>query len=206
MQTLTVDDVNRVRGNVARAHALAAGRFRDAFEAQPDVPPNERWLAHLEIQAAALLETAESVQLRDGRIRYDVTEQRIVTPYVVAGQPVFPHFTIRRTPLAVFEYWMVVSEILASSAWSVTKLIAISGEYDDALRRMQQPQIVRVLHGLLLPTAEWRDDGTAMLEVTVYTRAAEERIERRLLTLDGSNEFHFHSRDLLAEGRAGVDV
>ena len=46
----------------------------------------------------------------------------------------------------------------------------------------------------------------ASLEVTVYTRASEERVERRMLTLDASNEFHFHSRELIAEGRGGVAV
>ena len=49
-------------------------------------------------------------------------------------------------------------------------------------------------------------DGSAFLEATVYTRAAEERIERRLLLLDPHNEFHFHGRELIAEGRGGVRV
>ena len=40
-----------------------------------------------------------------------------------------------------------------------------------------------------------------MLAVTVYTRADGERVERRLLQLDERNEFHFHSRELIAEAR-----
>ena len=51
-----------------------------------------------------------------------------------------------------------------------------------------------------------RDDGTALLEATVYTRAEEERIERRQLLLDVHNEFHYHGRALLAEGRGGVRI
>jgi hypothetical protein len=199
MQTLSPDDVNRVRAGVARAHALAAGRFREAFEAHGE------WSAHLEIQAAALLETAEGVRV-DGTIRYDVAEDRTVTPYVTKGRPVFESFTIRRTPAALFEYFVLISEILGSPSWSVTKIISVPGEYDDAVRRMNQPQLVRVIPGIILPAAEWRDDGTGVLEVTLYTRSQQERIERRMLTLDASNEFHFHSRELLAEGRGGISV
>lgn len=207
MQTVSLDDVKRIRANVARAHALAAGRFHEAFDKQVDVATDDRWRVHLEIQATALLETAEGVRLRDGeRIRYRVLEDRTITPYVVEGQPLFPHFIIRRTATALFEYWLIISEILASSAWAVTKVIAVAGEYDDALRRMRQPQMVRVLPGVLLPAVEWRDDGTALLYVTLYTRAGEERIERRTLALDANNELHFHSRELLAEASGGVAV
>ena len=206
MQTLSPDDVKRIRASLARAHALAAGRFHEAFDQQVDIAPNDRWRVHLEIQATALLETAEGVRLRDGKIRYRVTEDRVITPYVVDGEPLFPHFVIRRTAPALFEYWLIVSELLASSAWAMTKVVTVPGEYDDALRRMRQPQLVRAIPGVLLPKAEWRDDGTAMLEVTLYTRAGEERIERRLLALDTHNELHFHSRELLAEARGGVTV
>jgi len=161
---------------------------------------------HLELQAAALLETADGVRLPPGkRVAYDV-DGRIVTPYVVRGEPVFPHFIVRGTAPAIFEYWMIVSEILASSAWSVTKVIADAGEYDDALRRMQQPQIVKALVAAFLPSAELRDDGTARLDVTVYTRAGEERVERRALIMSDQQEFVFHGRELIAEGRAGVAV
>ncbi|HJW96524.1 MAG TPA: hypothetical protein VJ901_23135 [Thermoanaerobaculia bacterium] len=191
---------------MARARAIAAGRFHEAFDQQHDVAPNDRWRVHLEIQASALLETAEGVRLRDGRIRYRITDDRTITPYVVEGEPVFSHFVIRRTAAALFEYWLIISEILASSAWAVTKVVTVPGEYDDALRRMRQPQLVRAITGILLPSAEWRDDGTALLEVTVYTRASEERIERRTLALDAKNEFHFHSRQLLAEAQGGVPV
>ena len=206
MQTLSSDDVKRIRASVARAHALAAGRFHEAFEQQVDIAPLDRWRVHLEIQASALLETADGVRLRDGRIRYRIAEDRTVTPYVVEGEPLFPHFALRRTAPAVFEYFLIVSEILASPSWAVTKVVAVPGEYDDALRRMREPQLVRVHPGVLLPSVEWRDDGTAIMEVTLYTRSGEERIERRMLTLDARNEFHFHSRALLAEARGGVAV
>jgi len=206
MQSLSLDDVKRIRASLARAHALAAGRFHEAFDRQLDVAPEDRWRVHLEIQASALLETAEGVRLRDGRIMYRVSADRTITPYVVEGEPLFPHFVIPRTPRAVFEYFLIISEILASSAWAVTKVIAVPGEYDDALRRMREPQLVRVHPGALLPAVEWRDDGTALLDVTLYTRAGEERIERRTLALDASNELHFHSRELLAEASGGVAV
>ncbi|HEV2719780.1 MAG TPA: hypothetical protein VG323_07150 [Thermoanaerobaculia bacterium] len=175
--------------------------------------------------AAALVECAEHVRVL-GTIHYDVVD-RLVTPYVVGsaadasrvrrgetplGQPagrrrsIFSSFEIERSETGVFEYWLIISEILASAAWHVTRLIAEPAEYDDALRRMQSPQIVRAIPPPLLPSAELRDDGTALLDVTVYTRAGEERIERRTLALDEHNEFHFHGRALLAEGRGGVAV
>ncbi len=206
MQTLSPEDVKRIRTSLAKAHALAAGRFHEAFDRQVDVEPNDRIRIHLEIQASALLETAEGVHLRGGRIRYHVLGDRTVTPYVVDGEPVFPHFSIRRTPAAIFEYWLIVSEVLASPTWTVTKVITQPGEYDDALRRMREPQIVRAIPGVLLPSVDWRDDGTIALHATVYTRAGEERIERRTLLLDEQNEFHFHSRELIAEAKGGVAV
>ena len=86
----------------------------------------------------------------------------------------------------------------------MTTVIASSDEYDAALRRMQSLQIVRALVASFLPSVEFRSDGTAFLEATVYTRADEERIERRLLLLDSLNEFHYHGRELIAEGRGGV--
>ena len=85
----------------------------------------------------------------------------------------------------------------------MTRVIASPAEYDEALRRMQSPQIVRALVGSFLPSV---DLERSQLEVVVYTRAAEERIERRSLMLDPSNEFHFHGRELIAEGRGGVAV
>jgi len=69
---------------------------------------------------------------------------------------------------------------------------------------LQSPQIVRALVASFLPSVELRDDGTASLEATLYTRADEERIERRQLLLDVLNEFHYHGRQLIAEGRGGV--
>jgi len=201
MTQLTVDQVAAVRSRIARAHALAALRFRESFDS---IAVADRTRAHLEIQAAALIESADRIRIR-GRVQYDVNGD-VVAPFVERGKPLFPFFDIDRTPLSVFEYWLVISEILASPSWSVTKLIAIPGEYDDALRRMESPQIVRAIPPPLLPAVELRDDGTALFDVTVYTRAAEERIERRTLFLDRSNEFVFHERVLLAEGRGGVAV
>jgi hypothetical protein len=71
---------------------------------------------------------------------------------------------------------------------------------------MAHPQLVKPLFVSYLPAGEFREDGTAILEVTVYTRATEERIERRELLLDRNREFHFHGRELIAEGRGGVAV
>lgn len=201
MTTLTLDQVEAVRSRLARAHALAAMRFREAFER---IPVADRTRAHLEIQAAALVESADRIRIRGG-VQYDV-DGDLVTPYVERGKPLFGFFEIDRTPIAIFEYWLVISEILASPAWRVTKIVAVAGEYDDALRRMESPQIVRALPPPLLPVVDLRDDHTAMLDVTLYTRAGEERIERRSLLLDPHNEFVFHGRVLLAEGRAGVAV
>lgn len=196
MQTIPLQEVKRIRAQLARAHVLAAERFRRTFVRDPNI--------HLEIQAEALLETATGVRLRNGgRIRYEV-EGQLVTPYVVPGEPLYRHFALTKTPAAILEYWLIISELESSTAWAMTKLIAEQGEYDDALRRMQMPQIVKALVPSLLPAAELRDDGTAMLHVTVYSRAGEERIERRALLLDAHNEFAFHSRELLAEGRGGV--
>ena len=201
---IAIEDVERIRAQVARANELAAARFRESFAAQSDIPPNERWRSHLEIQAGALLETARDVRAH-GRVHYDLMG-RTVIPFVVRGEPLFRHFAIAKTPAALFEYWIVVSSILASSQWSVTKVIATSEEYNAALAKMQQPQIVRALIASFLPEAEWRDDGGAHLEVTLYTRADEERIERRLLTMGADQEWTFHSRELIAEGRGGVRV
>jgi len=184
---------------MARAQQLAATRFRDAFAAGP-LPP----VAHLRIQAAALMECAEGVTL-DGEIAYDVSGD-VITPYVERGRPIYPYFQVARTPEAVFEYWLVISEIEASTSWKMTRLIATADEYAQALHRMQSPQITRALVASFLPEVDVRADGSAMLEVTVYARAGEERIERRALLLDVMNELHFHSRELIAEGRGGVRV
>jgi hypothetical protein len=198
---ISLDEVNDVRSRIARARVLAAERFRDAFAAGSVKPEG-----HLGIQAAALLEVAEGTRIRGGgAIEYDI-RGRDVTPFVVRDEPLFPHLSVVRTEAAVFEYFMIVSELLASPSWSVTKLIATPDEFDAALRRMQQAQMMDVTFASFLPAVDLRDDDTAMLEVTLHTRAGEERIERRHLVLDDRNEFHFHSRDLVAEGRAGVPV
>jgi hypothetical protein len=197
--TLAYEDVESVRARIARAQQLAGLRFRDAFAAGP-LPP----VAHLRIQAAALLECAEGVRL-NGEIAYDVSGD-VVTPYVERGRPIHPFFEVARTPAAVFEYWLILSEIEASTSWKMTRVIASAEEYAEALRRMQSPQIVRALVASFLPDVDIRADGAATLEATVYSRAGEERIERRTLLLDVMNELHFHARELIAEGRGGVRV
>ncbi len=189
-------EVDGVRDRIARAHELAAAQFRDTFIAGQTLPT-----AHLEILAAALLEYAEGVQLR-GKIHYRI-EGEIIAPFVVRDEPLHQYFDVERTPAAVFEYWLIGSEIAASTSWRMTTVIADAEEYDAALRRMQSPQIVRALIASFLPSVEFRDDGSAFLEATVYTRADEERIERRLLLLDALNEFHYHGRELIAESRGG---
>ena len=199
MTLVSLDSVQRVRERIARAQQLAAIRFRDGFAAGP-LPP----VAHLRIQAAALIECAEGVKL-NGEIAYDVIGD-IVTPYVERGRPIHPFFEVARTPIAIFEYWLIISEIEASTSWKMTRLIASAEEYAKALERMQSPQITRALVVSFLPEVDVRADGNATLEVTVYARAGEERVERRTLLLDVMNEFHFHSRELIAEGRGGVRV
>jgi hypothetical protein len=177
--TLSLENVERVRGSIARAHETAAALFRERFP----LPPS----AYRELLAEALLEAVEGVRF-DG----DVEDIR------------YPDFTIERTPEAIFGYWLVVSEMIATATWAMTKVLATREEYDDALKRMQSPQLVRVLIPSFLPRVELRDDGTALLEAVVYTRAVEERIERRQLILDTVNELHYHGRELLAEGRGGI--
>ncbi len=198
MTTVSRDEVEAVRDRFARAHELAAAQFRDTF-----VPGQTPATVHLEILANALLEYAEGVRLL-GSVQYQVDGDAI-TPFVAPGQSIYPFFDVQRTPSAIFEYWLLISEIEASISWRMTTLIASAEEYDVALRRMQSPQIVRALIASFLPSVEIRDDDhTAFLEATVYTRADEERIERRLLLLDPLNEFHFHGRELIAEGRGGI--
>jgi hypothetical protein len=197
--TLDFDSVQRVRARIAHAQQLAAIRFREAFAAGA-LPP----VAHLRIQAAALIECAVGVTL-DREIAYDVSGD-IVTPYVERGRPVYPYFQVARTPEAVFEYWLIISEIEASTSWKMTRVIASAEEYAEALHRMQSPQIVRALVTSFLPDVDVRADGAATLEATVYARAGEERVERRTLLLDVMNELHFHGRELIAEGRGGVRV
>jgi hypothetical protein len=199
VSTLTLEAVAAARARIARAQQLAAQRFRQAFADGP-LPP----VAHLRIHAAAVLECAEGVKL-NGEVAYDVAGD-LVTPYVERGRPVYPYFEVARTPEAIFEYWLVISEIEASLAWRMTRVIASAEEYGEALRIMKSPQIVRALVVSFLPEVDVRADGSATLEATLYSRAGEERIERRMLLLDVMNELHFHSRELIAEGRGGVRV
>ncbi len=199
MTTLSLDDVQRVRDRMARAHELANARFREAFASGP-LPPK----AHMAMQAAALVECASGLRVR-GEIRYDVIGDES-TPYVDRGIPIYAAFDVDRSPEAIFEYWLVISDIVGATSWRMTRLVATAGEYDAALMRMHSPQIVRALIVTHLPSVDARDDGTAILEATVYTRAEEERVERRQLLLDVHNEFHYHGRELLAEGRGGVRV
>jgi hypothetical protein len=194
-----LDDVQHVRDRIARAHAMANERFREAFASGTGpLPPK----AHMAMQAAALVQNAAGLRVR-GEIRYDVIGDES-TPYVERGKPVYDAFDVDRSAEAIFEYWLIISDIVGATSWRMTRLIATPDEYDAALARMQSPQIVRALVVSHLPSVDARDDGTALLEATVYTRAEEERIERRQLLLDVHNEFHYHGRALLAEGRGGV--
>ena len=197
MTIVPITEVSRIRDRIARAHELAAAQFHDTF-----VPGETLPTSHLEILASALLEYAEGVRL-DGRVQYQLDGDFSV-PFVVPEEPLFKYFEVDRNAPAVFEYWLMISEIIGSPSWRMTTVIASSDEYDAALRRMQSLQIVRALVASFLPSVEFRSDGTAFLEATVYTRADEERIERRLLLLDSLNEFHYHGRELIAEGRGGV--
>src|SRR5207237_4399933 len=125
--------------------------------------------AHLRIQAEALIESAEGLRVNGG-IAYDVSGE-MVTPYVERGRPIYPFFEVARTPEAIFEYWLVISEIEASLSWRMTRVIASSAEYDDALRIMKSPQIVRALVTSFLPDVDVHADGSATMEATVYARA-----------------------------------
>jgi hypothetical protein len=182
--TLSRDDVDRVRERIARAHELAAIQFRETFilgQTEPTV--------HLQMLADALIGESDGISLTGPA--YEIRNGLIEAKY--------ENFVVDRTPVAIFEYWLIISEITGSDAWRMTKLIASPEEYDSALRRMQAPQIVRALVASFLPSVEIGE--RVFLEVTVHTRADGERIERRLLLLDDRNEFHFHSRELIAENR-----
>ena len=80
----------------------------------------------------------------------------LITPYVERGRPIYPYFQVARTPEAIFEYWLIISEIEASTSWKMTRLIASAGEYAQALDRMQSPQIVRALVASFLPEVDIR--------------------------------------------------
>ncbi len=201
---IPLEEVVRVRQAVSDAHEVAAAHFRSAFD-KSDLPPEQRWGVYMHIRADALLASAKHIRLRDGRIVYEF-DGRAVTPYVVAGEPVYKHFEVPRRGEAIFEYFVLVSEIFATPAWNLTRVVASAADYDIALNTMKQPQIVDATFVSFLPVVDIRDDGTAMLHVTLYTRAGEERVERRTLALDATNEFRFHSRTLVCEGRAGVVV
>src|SRR6266568_3502257 len=187
--TISIAEVARIRDRIARANELAAAQFRDTFIAGQTLPT-----AHLEILAAALLEYAEGVRLK-GHVQYQI-DGDVIAPFVVPSEPIFLYFDVDRKPGAIFEYWLMISEIIGSTSWRMTTVIAKPDEYDAALRRMQSPQLVRALIASFLPSVDIRDDGSAFLEATVYTRAGEERVERRLLLLDPLNEFHYHGREL----------
>jgi hypothetical protein len=181
---VSLAQVNDVRARIARAHDRAAAEFRHTF-VQGVTPPTR----HLEILARTLIEEARGVRVAGDA--YTI-EDGLITPV---------HENFEVDDDAYFEYWMIISEITGSAAWRMTKVIATNEEYDEALKRMRSPQIVRALIGSFLPSYE-----RSSLEVTVYTRAGEERVERRMLTLDASNEFHYHGRELIAEGRGGVPL
>ena len=184
MTLLSLAEVEDVRARIARSHARAAQQFRDTF-VLGQTPPTR----HLELLAAALIDEARGVRVRGAA--YTI-ENNLITP-------LYRNFEVGGD--ALFEYWMIVSEIAGSPAWRMTRVIATPEEYDEVLKRMESPQIVRALVGTFLPSVE-----RSSLEVTVYTRANEERVERRMLVLDASNEFDFHGRELIAEGHGGIAV
>ena len=181
---LTQDDVARIRERIARAHEIAAIQFRDSF-----VPGQTDPATHLQMLADALIGESDGIRLRGPA--YEIRDGLI--------EPKYENFVVDRTPATIFEYWLIISEITGSDGWRMTKLITSPEEYNAALKRMQSPQIVRALVASFLPSVEGN-----RLEATVYTRADGERIERRQLALDEHNEFHFHGRELIAEGRGGV--
>src|SRR5437773_1292837 len=188
MTNVSLLEVEAIRRRVAGADQRAAAQFRDAYARRP-VPP----IAHLQMLTDELLSETEGIRI-DGRA-YQIKDNLIT--------PNYENFDVDRTPSAIFEYWMIISEITGSTSWRMTRVIATAEEYDEALRRMQSPQIVRAIVASFLPAV---DVARAMLEVMVYTRAQEERVERRTLVLDASNEFHFHGRELIAAGRGGVPL
>lgn len=214
-----------MRARFAEGRELAARRFREAFAADTALPPNERWRAHLEIQAASLLEKLSAVHL-DAAYRISVIldedHGRRTIPVIVAsgssrpelGQigklspdiSFYPYFQLEKTAVGVFEFFLFTSEVMGSATWQVTKVIGDYDEYNELLSKMEAPQIVNALFSNVEPAVEFRPDGTSMLDVTLYSRAQEERIERRSLSLDQHQEFHFHSRALIAEGRGGVSL
>jgi len=181
MTSLSAQDVARVRERIARAHEIAAIQFRDTFVLGQTEPT-----AHLQMLADALIGESDGIHLRGPA--YEIRGGLI--------EPKYENFVVERTPISIFEYWLIISEITGSDSWRMTKLIATPEEYDAALKQMRSPQIVRVLVTTFLPSV----DGSS-LSVTVYARSGEERIERRVLMLDDRNEFHFHGRELIAEAR-----
>ncbi|HVT43815.1 MAG TPA: hypothetical protein VMT00_05445 [Thermoanaerobaculia bacterium] len=217
---VTDQQVLTLRDQMRAGRELASERFRAAFERMTGLPPEQRWYAHLEIQAASLLESIPDVSLPEGySVKYVIGSERTIAPIVMAAdekapasltdvlppeRSFYPWFRFESTAAGLFAYWLVVSELLSSHAWQMTTVITNAGEYDEAIRRIEQPQLVRALVASFLPEADFSDDGTAMLSVMLYTRAGEERIERRMLRLDENQELHLHGRDLLVEGRGGV--
>src|SRR6266568_8289326 len=112
--TLSAQDVAGVRERIARAHELAAIQFRDSFvlgQTEPTV--------HLQMLADALIGESDGIRLRGPA--YEIREGLI--------EPMHQNFVVDRTPVAVFEYWLIISEITGSESWRMTKLIATSDEY-----------------------------------------------------------------------------
>ena len=83
-------DVQRVRERIARAHSSRASRFRDAFAAGPILP-----VAHMRIQAAALIECAEGVRL-NGEIALRRHRRRSSRRTSSAAVPIYPFFEVDR--------------------------------------------------------------------------------------------------------------
>lgn len=211
-------DVEDLRARVTNAHVETATRFRELFE-QTESGAGDPLRQHMTLLANSLIRAARHLTLAEGsEIRILLRDDRTVLPFVSPGgesqvgddaEPrdvLFRWIQLDGTAAAVLEYWMIISEILGSAAWRMTRLIASGDEFREALDRMLQPQLIRPLFLQHEPVVELRDDSTATLEVTLYSRAGEERIERRHLVLDDAQEFHLHHRDILAEGSGGVVV
>ena len=79
--------------------------------------------AHRAMQAAALLECAQGVRVR----RRDPVRRHRRREHAVSSSadvPVYEAFDVDRNPEAIFEYWLVISDIVGATSWRMTRLIA----------------------------------------------------------------------------------
>src|SRR5947208_12817681 len=113
MTQIAFEEVTAIRARIAAAHSRAAAQFRDTF-VLGQTPPT----AHLEMLATALLAGADGIRAH-GRA-YQIEGGMIV--------PLYENFYIDRTPVAIFEYWLIISEITGSDSWRMTRVIASPAE------------------------------------------------------------------------------